>query len=338
MKWEMKEARFGDIVRVPLGTLYHYGIFVSEDEVIQFGLPPTPNVKSEDVEVLSAPVSDFLAGGFLEVGCPEGHEKKSRRSPRDTVAEARKRLGERGYDILHNNCEHFANQCAFGEKFSSMTENLRAKFRAIPVVHVYVASFPFGVESDKIFPAARAKAIESCSNPKVRQEKYYAWKLLENALMHSFGLKIKELNIKQSGNGKWQCDSCCFSLSHSENFVAVAVSRKPIGVDIELCDSARFTYALAEKITTRYESDKLTSLGDLRGVALNALWTKKEAIFKLLGDKAFQPKNIEASQHNTVTKIFKSGERQFFVTVASEDAAQAVFRSLENLEFTTSDF
>ena len=93
MKWKMTDARAGDIVRVALGSIYHYGIFVSEDEVIQFGLPPTFDRKSEDVEVLSSTVEEFLAGGFLEVGICQGREKKRRKSFNETVKSARARLG-----------------------------------------------------------------------------------------------------------------------------------------------------------------------------------------------------------------------------------------------------
>ena len=316
----MQEARYGDIVRVSLGLIYHYGIFVSEEEVIQFGLPPTPNRKSEDVEVLSAPVSAFLAGGFLEVGCMERQDKKRRRSPEETVACARKRLGEKGYDIIHNNCEHFANECAFGEKFSSMTENLRLQFRAIPIVHVYLARFPFAVEDEQILPAARAQEIESCSNPDVRDAKYYAWKLLEKAMMRSLGLNLKEQKLARSENGKWECPTCHFSLSHSGNLVAVAISRKPIGVDIEKCNEARFTDALTAKILTQNESGKIAP-----GREANAAWTKKEAIFKMSGGKCFQPSSIETSQYTTATKVVQADE-QYFVTVAAADAAQADFR------------
>ena len=327
MKWEMKEARYGDIVRVSLGAIYHFGIFVSEDEIIQFGLPPTPDRRAEDVEVLSAPVGDFLAGGFLEVGCCEGNEKRRRRNAKKTVAAAKARLGEKGYDIIHNNCEHFANECAFGEKFSSMTDGLRAKFRAVPIVHIYLEKFPFPVESDKIFPPSRAKEIESCSNPQVRNQKYFVWKLLENALYHSFGLKIDKLNLKKQDSGKWECDECCFSLSHCDGFAAVAVSRKPIGVDIEKCDKSRFNGALAEKITTEKEGEGLKNTGGTKEEELCVLWTKKEAIFKQSGGKSFQPGIIETSNYATVTKKFAVDGESYFISVASEDAPLAVFKS-----------
>ena len=333
MKWEMREAKCGDIVRVSLGSFFHFGIFVSDEEIIQFGLPPTPGRRAEDVEVLSAPVDQFLAGGFLEVGVPEGKEKRRRKSPKEVVSAAKSRLGERGYDIIYNNCEHFANECYFGEKFCSMTDQLRAQFRAIPVVHVYVSKFPFEVERKEIVPLERAKEIESCSNENVRLAKYYVWKLLESALMRTFGLKIQNVQFTKNEYGRWECKDCCFSLSHSENLVAVALSRKSVGVDIERKDETRFDEKMAQKILTEREEKELEQTSaQSRGAALNVLWTKKEALFKCTGNGGFAPQKIETAGALFSTREIAFGEERYILTVASEDAPRAQFRMGEGLQ------
>ncbi len=51
MRWEPTACQAGDMVRIRLGSVYHYGIFVSEDEVIQFGLPPTAENRAAEGEV-----------------------------------------------------------------------------------------------------------------------------------------------------------------------------------------------------------------------------------------------------------------------------------------------
>ena len=199
-------------------------------------------------------------------------------------------------------------------------------------VHVYVARAPFAVEDEKIVPVERAEEIAGCTNSEVRRQKFYAWKLLEKALLNSFGLKIEELKITRSENGKWECPLLSFSLSHSGDMVAVAVSGKPIGVDIEKRDLSRFTDALAEKTVTKSEEEALSRLSNDRAAALNALWTKKEAIFKLSGGKSFQPKRIETAEYTTVTKLVQSATERYFITVASEDAERAKFHG-DGLEF-----
>ena len=61
MKWEYKDCQYGDIIRVKLGSVYHYGIFVSDNEVIAFGLPPTAeNLQNQQaIKVLATDIDVF---------------------------------------------------------------------------------------------------------------------------------------------------------------------------------------------------------------------------------------------------------------------------------------
>lgn len=129
MEWTEREPKYGDIVRTKVKFYYHYGIFVSEDRVLQFGLPDNVSRPAEEVKVLATDVYTFLHGGALEVGVPDRQERKKLRKAKEIVALAEGRIGEGGYDILRNNCEHFVNECAFGERRSSMVQDARAKLR-----------------------------------------------------------------------------------------------------------------------------------------------------------------------------------------------------------------
>ena len=129
MNWLEKTPVFGDMIRTKVRFFYHYGIFVSEEEVIQFGLPDDPFRSADQILVLSTDITAFLQGGELEVMSPEKQERKQMRTPEQIVAIARQRIGEGGYDILHNNCEHFASDCVFGQPHSSFLQDVRDKLR-----------------------------------------------------------------------------------------------------------------------------------------------------------------------------------------------------------------
>ena len=129
VSWKEIPPVFGDIVRTKVQFYHHYGIFVSEEEVIQFGLPDDPFRPADQVRVLSTDVLTFLQGGDLEVMVPNRSVRRQMRSPEQIVEIARQRLGEGGYDILHNNCEHFVNECAFGQHHSSFVQDVREKLR-----------------------------------------------------------------------------------------------------------------------------------------------------------------------------------------------------------------
>ena len=128
MRWKMKQPVSGDMIRVRTGALYHYGIYVSDDEVIQFGLPPADGVvrNSDEVKVLSTDIDDFVCGNFLETAELGFFEKRKARSSAAVTEYARSRIGDGGYDLLDNNCEHFAYECVFGKGRSAQSEKVRS--------------------------------------------------------------------------------------------------------------------------------------------------------------------------------------------------------------------
>jgi hypothetical protein len=129
MQWSQAFPQPGDPVRVKVEFYHHYGIFVSEDSVIQFGLPDGPSRPASEIRVLSSDVYTFLQGGNLEVGTPDRQERKKLRPASQVIAYAQSKLGQDGYNLLHNNCEHFMNECLYGEPSSDTVQGLRAKLR-----------------------------------------------------------------------------------------------------------------------------------------------------------------------------------------------------------------
>lgn len=302
MIWKNEAPRPGDMIRVGLGALSHFGIFVSSDEVIQFGLPPTlrREAKNGEIRVLASDLETFLAGGTLEVARADG--KEDFRSPAEVISEARRRLGEGGYHILYNNCEHFASECLTGKRTCRQAEDVRAHFRALPVQDVYLCPLPPEEAPLPPLPPLRAAEVEAVSHPRAKREKAFAWRLLEYAVERSFGRKLEKLSPRKLPSGKWVAEEIWFSLSHTEGALAVAVSRLPIGIDVE---RPRDSYpdALLRRALSEEEYAKVTSLPEgKRARRFAEVWTVKEAVFKREGGDAFFPRDVSAEAPH------KSGE------------------------------
>jgi len=129
MDWIVSTPKAGDIIRVKVRFYHHYGLFVSEDEIIQFGRRDNTGADPRDIRVMITDINGFAEGGEVETAKLSAEEKRSRRSVRNTLAYAREQLGRDGYDILHNNCEHFVNECVFGEARSNFVDNVRRSLR-----------------------------------------------------------------------------------------------------------------------------------------------------------------------------------------------------------------
>ena len=321
MKWQMIQPRQGDMIRVKVGPLYHYGIYVSDDEVIQFGPNPSLRVGLPDSElaVCRTDIDEFLCGEFLEVRVPDRRERRKQNSPKKTVEIARSRMGEKGYHILYNNCEHFANACVTGEHFSSQTDGLRQQFADLRPVEVYTAAIPQG-EINEVLPRLRQEQIENTTHEGLKRQRYYVWKLLEAALKRSFGYDMKDLHFSRDEAGKWTCRECFFSLSHTDGGVAVAVSRKPVGVDLE-CTDHIVRPGLAEKILT--EAEKALPREN-ENLFLLKMWCAKEAQFKAGSDRAFQPQKISALS-GVKTRTVQLGDQEYCLAVAAEDVQNIRF-------------
>ena len=224
MRWEPTACQAGDMVRIRLGSVYHYGIFVSEDEVIQFGLPPTAENRAAEgeVRVLATDIDVFACGCIVETACLDRSEQRRRVPPSETVARARARLGESGYNLIHNNCEHFVNECVFGESRCTQEEDVRSRWLNRPICDVYVARIPETVGAEGVYPEKRRAEIESIVSEDLRRNARFLWQLLGVAAQHSFHVSLQEAGLKRRLGGKWVSDKFYFAL-RAENGLAVAV-------------------------------------------------------------------------------------------------------------------
>ena len=122
MRFEERTPAYGDMIRVKVKFYYHYGVFLDENRVVQFGLPDNTGIPPEQIAVIMTDCQTFLQGGTVETACLTFWEKRRRRPPAKTEAYALSRLGQTGYHILHNNCEHFAYDCVMGKPFCELEQ------------------------------------------------------------------------------------------------------------------------------------------------------------------------------------------------------------------------
>lgn len=123
--WEKINPSYGSQIRVNRGLYYHHGIYANDDLVYQFASPEGSEISSETAVVGTTTLAKFLKGGELEVRVYTEEEKKRLKKPEDIIAYAEAHIGERGYNIISNNCEHFSNRCAFGVSESDQINELQ---------------------------------------------------------------------------------------------------------------------------------------------------------------------------------------------------------------------
>lgn len=89
----------------------HHGIYIGNERVIHYsGL--ADGLQSGPVEEVS--LSEFRSGKKLTIKL----HPDAKYSHREIIARAKKRLNEKNYNLIYNNCEHFINYCIYNIKNS----------------------------------------------------------------------------------------------------------------------------------------------------------------------------------------------------------------------------
>lgn len=138
------QAQYGDIIGVVRsgGAYEHYGIYVSDTCIVHYAIPASmtighATIHATDLRNFLRSDTEYFVLDFPKpyrppvrienggTGAPDPKaEELARRlqqqygyhlyTPEETVARARSRLGETSYNLLTNNCEHFAIWCKTG--------------------------------------------------------------------------------------------------------------------------------------------------------------------------------------------------------------------------------
>ena len=123
--WSIRIPDKGDHIRVNRGLYTHHGVYISDNEVIHFtGTEDDSILDWSENEVIKTDIQYFLRGGQVEVKEYTNDELKDLYPVEHIVDYARACLGDRGYNLIFNNCEHFANTCTLGRFRSKQVEKV----------------------------------------------------------------------------------------------------------------------------------------------------------------------------------------------------------------------
>ena len=107
-KYEFTSMKKGDVIRISVGTHYHYGVYLNTGEVIQFG--HAVNRLGENIVINSVSLKEFCGSKIPEVRKLKNNEKRFVRKIDDIEKYAKSCIGLGGYSIAGNNCLDFANR------------------------------------------------------------------------------------------------------------------------------------------------------------------------------------------------------------------------------------
>lgn len=120
----------------------HHGIYIGDGKVIHFAAPDGDF--SMDIKIRETTLGKFKDGGELEIRDFDAVDNDLKLSNDEIVQRAKNSLERQdfgSYNLLTNNCEHFANYCVFGKKFSEQAGGKEAGLKDL-IDKLPILSFP----------------------------------------------------------------------------------------------------------------------------------------------------------------------------------------------------
>lgn len=111
-----------------------------------------------------------------------------------------------------------------------------------------------------------------------------AWMLLKYGLENEFGVCLSDLEIQTGTHGKPYFagdEGLEFNLSHSHHGIAAALSRRPVGTDLQKI--LPYNERLADRICSEREK-KLLKSAENPAKTLYSIWAMKESYVKFTGE------------------------------------------------------
>ena len=183
---------------------------------------------------------------------------------------------------------------------------------------IFLAAIPERDIDGELFPEERARDVFAKKHPLARREGFFVWRLLELAVMQTFGQTLEEAGLVKS-DGRWSARDFDISISHGGGALAVAISKGSVGIDLEPLLGSSDCEGIAHRFLGDDELSRyLSAPREARRETFLRIWTAKEAIFKSQAAAAFSPKDTDSSSKSVHTETVRISDRAYVISVATE--------------------
>ncbi len=140
------------------------------------------------------------------------------------------------------------------------------------------------------------------------------WGLLYETLRKN-RIPICTVAFTETGKPFFRDSTIRFSLSHTKGVCAVAVSDRPVGVDIELCKESYPPRLIGKSLAER---ERLSFDGDF-----TRIWCRKEAVAKMTGEGIVgYPWHIDTTAYPFTERQVMFNDRLFWLVTAQAGTIQ----------------
>lgn len=161
-------------------------------------------------------------------------------------------------------------------------------------------------------PSSILKHCNQYKDKYANQASLFAWSCLAKYV------DLTKVKFNENGKPYLAGNEKYISLSHSLNMVAIAISNKPIGIDIETIIPLTVVRQLAQRLLDKKQLAQYFKAKD-NCAWFTKYWTQHEAYIKMLGDKVtFSSFNQKINATIKTKQIKGKDKRIYFMSITEK--------------------
>lgn len=148
---------------------------------------------------------------------------------------------------------------------------------------------------------------------KEQSQKAFSY-LYEILLNYKVNLMNEELTFNEYGKPYLKSNKIYFNISHSKNLIAIIISDKECGIDIEYINNEKKHYDIINKFFTEKEIKNYQEVR-FKDNYFYKIWTKKEAYFKFIGT-GIKLKQLKLEKKSIQAKsfIYNNKKEKYYIS------------------------
>ena len=175
------------------------------------------------------------------------------------------------------------------------------------------------LELEKALPAQSLLIVNKYKNLEDRRNSLVAWYMLTKYLKNDYNIDLHNKEIMFNEYNKPYINGIYFNITHSKNYIGIAIANESCGIDIEVVDNNKiYKESFIKRVLSNIEYNEY--LINKNNDFLIENWTKKEAYFKRNSTGIIMSKlNKNLDYDATTIEIYDKFNNKYYLSISPKN-------------------
>lgn len=175
------------------------------------------------------------------------------------------------------------------------------------------------ISLENTLPNQCISIVNKYKNQDDKRNSLIAWHMLNKYLKNDYNIDLSTKKIMFNEYKKPYIEGIYFNITHSKNYIGIAISNEECGIDIEVVDNDKiYKESFIKKVLSNKEYDEYLTIKNNDFIIKN--WTKKEAYFKRSSTGIIMSKLKEDLDYDSTTiELYDRLNNKYYLSISPKN-------------------